>query len=76
MLQFASLSSIIGKAELIPQRNDKCLRVIMIKDSMKINLSLQLKECENLDRDFYPPVTHKAVGSGIVLPNHFSTGLI
>lgn len=25
MLQFASLSSIIGKAELIPQRNDKCL---------------------------------------------------
>lgn len=50
--------------------------VIMIKDGMKINLSLQLKECENLDRDFYPPVTHKAVRSGIVLPNHFSTGLI
>jgi len=50
--------------------------VIMIKDGMKINLSLQLKECENLDRDFYTPVTHKAVGSGIVLPNHFSTGLI
>lgn len=48
MLQFAWLSSIIGKAGLIPQRNDKCLRFIMIKDCMKINLSLQLKECENI----------------------------
>lgn len=74
-MQFAWLSSIIGKAELIPLRNDRCLRIIMTKDCMKINLSLQLKECENLDRGFYPQVTHKAVGSGVVLPTHFSTSL-
>lgn len=48
MLQFAWLSSIIGKAGLIPQRNDKRLRIIMIKDCVKVYLSLQLKECENL----------------------------